>query len=141
MSLGEWYIESEALDKVSVLTFFSFRFYQFFFIFLHSYCVLYFPSPYIRIYIAYQFSSSSQSNASEGDDDDSSSNSASETDCRNFLESDPRWLLTDNESNMQRLWGTPNEKPYVKDSFHEYVIHGNRTCVHPQRGILACYFF
>ena len=31
---------------------------------------------------------------------------------------------TENETNDQRIFGKPNTKPYVKDAFHNYVIHG-----------------
>jgi len=40
-------------------------------------------------------------------------------------------LFTNNESNNQRLSGGTNSSPYVKDGFHEYVIHGNKGAVNP----------
>jgi len=40
-------------------------------------------------------------------------------------------LFTENETNANRLWGRPNPTPYVKDAFHEYVIHGNQGAVNP----------
>jgi hypothetical protein len=36
-------------------------------------------------------------------------------------------LFTENETNFQRLFALQNATPYVKDSFHEYVIHGRRA--------------
>ena len=42
-------------------------------------------------------------------------------------------LFTENESNASRLWGQPNPSPYVKDTFHEYVISGKREAVNPSR--------
>ena len=33
----------------------------------------------------------------------------------------PPLLFTENETNHARLFGAPNESPYVKDAFHEYV--------------------
>ncbi len=36
----------------------------------------------------------------------------------------PRWLLTENETNTLRLFGTDNGTPYAKDAFHAYVIEG-----------------
>jgi Glycosyl hydrolase family 63 C-terminal domain len=42
-------------------------------------------------------------------------------------------LLTENETNMQRLFGFPSPGPYVKDAFHEYVVHGCRDAVNPAR--------
>jgi hypothetical protein len=40
-------------------------------------------------------------------------------------------FFTANETNHQHLYGTPNGKPYVKDAFHDYVIHGKRNAVNP----------
>jgi hypothetical protein len=45
----------------------------------------------------------------------------------------PRILFTDNETNRQRLFGVPNTAPYVKDAFHEYLIHGNHDAVNPKQ--------
>jgi hypothetical protein len=33
-------------------------------------------------------------------------------------------LFTENETNAQRIFGTPNRTPYVKDSINDYIIHG-----------------
>ncbi len=41
----------------------------------------------------------------------------------------PALLFTENETNGQRLWNVPNPMPYVKDSFHEYVVQGNQAAV------------
>src|SRR6185312_6703921 len=40
-------------------------------------------------------------------------------------------LFTDNETNVQRLFGTANPSPYVKDAFHRYVIAGGKDAVNP----------
>jgi len=42
-------------------------------------------------------------------------------------------LLTENETNAQRLFGVPNPSPYVKDAFHEYLIGGRKDAVNPAR--------
>jgi hypothetical protein len=42
------------------------------------------------------------------------------------------WLFTENETNFQKVFGAPNPTPYVKDAFHEYVIHGNAAAVNPE---------
>ncbi|MFO1322981.1 MAG: glucosidase [Burkholderiales bacterium] len=42
-------------------------------------------------------------------------------------------LFTENETNMRRIFGAPNASPYVKDAFHEYVIHGRTDAVNPAR--------
>jgi hypothetical protein len=36
----------------------------------------------------------------------------------------PRFLLTENESNSERLYGVKNGTHPVKDAFHEYILHG-----------------
>jgi hypothetical protein len=40
-------------------------------------------------------------------------------------------LFTENNTNMQRLFGAPSATPYVKDAFHEYLIEGKHTAVNP----------
>src|SRR5262249_17428532 len=42
-------------------------------------------------------------------------------------------LFTDNESNTQALFGTPNKTSYVKDAFHTYVVKGQRAACSPAR--------
>ncbi|MBI1787909.1 MAG: glucosidase [Acidobacteria bacterium] len=46
-------------------------------------------------------------------------------------EGDPELLFTDNESNLQRLYGAPNDHPWVKDGINDYVVHGRRDAVNP----------
>jgi hypothetical protein len=41
-------------------------------------------------------------------------------------------LFTENETNNQRLFGTPNFSPYVKDAFNEHVVHGRAEVVNPE---------
>ena len=43
----------------------------------------------------------------------------------------PRLLFTENETNTRRLFGAENWTPYVKDAFHEYLIHGRTDAVNP----------
>jgi len=42
-------------------------------------------------------------------------------------------LFTENETNRQKLLGKPNLTPYVKDAFHEFVVHGKREMVNPKK--------
>ena len=42
-------------------------------------------------------------------------------------------LFTENETNFQNLYGSPNKEPYVKDAFHEYLIKGNKESVNPEK--------
>ncbi|WP_165226660.1 MGH1-like glycoside hydrolase domain-containing protein [Aquisphaera insulae] len=41
--------------------------------------------------------------------------------------------FTENETNTERLAGTPNRTPYVKDAFHQLVVHGHADAVNPAR--------
>jgi hypothetical protein len=43
----------------------------------------------------------------------------------------PQWLFTENDTNVARLFGSPNAQPYVKDAFHTYVIDGRHDAVNP----------
>jgi len=47
-------------------------------------------------------------------------------------EGKPPLLFTENETNTERIFGTPNASPYVKDGINNYVIHGNPAAVNPQ---------
>ncbi len=38
-------------------------------------------------------------------------------------------LFTENETNVARLFGLPNETPHVKDSFHRYIVNGETEAV------------
>ena len=40
-------------------------------------------------------------------------------------------LFTNNETNEARVWNRPNTSPYVKDSFHDYVVGGDSAAVNP----------
>jgi hypothetical protein len=44
----------------------------------------------------------------------------------------PQWLFTENETNTRRLFGTDHWTPYVKDAFHEYLVHGRTDAVNPK---------
>jgi hypothetical protein len=46
---------------------------------------------------------------------------------------DPELLFTENESDLERLWGQPNASPWVKDAFHAYVVEGDAAAVNPDR--------
>ncbi|EKQ66917.1 Mannosyl oligosaccharide glucosidase [Leptolyngbyaceae cyanobacterium JSC-12] len=40
-------------------------------------------------------------------------------------------LFTENETNNQRLFGTANASPYVKDGINNYIVHGQQDAVNP----------
>ena len=42
-------------------------------------------------------------------------------------------LFTENETNHARLFGTPNESPYVKDGINECVVNGRQDAVNPEK--------
>ena len=44
----------------------------------------------------------------------------------------PPWLFTENETNLA-IFNQPNGSPYVKDSFHRAVIHGEQDRVNPEQ--------
>jgi hypothetical protein len=41
------------------------------------------------------------------------------------------FLFTENESNLQRLWGVPNHSPFMKDSINDAVIQNKTDIVNP----------
>ena len=50
-----------------------------------------------------------------------------------FCEGSRELLFTENETNVERLFGVPNSSPYVKDAFHEFIIERNRAASNPAR--------
>jgi hypothetical protein len=44
---------------------------------------------------------------------------------------DPTFLFTENETNYERLFGSPNKSAYVKDAFHRYLLEGQSNAVNP----------
>jgi hypothetical protein len=50
---------------------------------------------------------------------------------RLYAEGAPEWLFTENDTNRRRLYGVENEGPFVKDGFHEAVVHGAAGAVNP----------
>ncbi|HEX5531405.1 MAG TPA: glucosidase [Methylomirabilota bacterium] len=49
------------------------------------------------------------------------------------VEGTPDLLFTENETNFERLYGGANATPYVKDGIDDYVVHGRREAVNPER--------
>jgi hypothetical protein len=55
-----------------------------------------------------------------------------------YCEGAPALLFTENDTNAERIFGTRNATPYVKDSINDYVIAGKREGLNPeQRGTKA----
>ncbi len=42
-------------------------------------------------------------------------------------------LFTENDTNVERLFGQPNPQPYVKDAFHRYLVNGEQEAINPHR--------
>ena len=49
-----------------------------------------------------------------------------------YCEGEVPLLFTENETNNQRVFGTPNTSPYVKDGINNYVVNGKRDAVNSQ---------
>jgi hypothetical protein len=50
---------------------------------------------------------------------------------RLLCEGQPTLLFTENETNSRRLYGDQDGARYVKDSFHDYVVQGEKDSVNP----------
>ncbi len=48
-----------------------------------------------------------------------------------YCDGDAQLLFTENETNNQRIFGTANDSPYVKDGINNYVVEGNAGGVNP----------
>jgi len=48
-----------------------------------------------------------------------------------FCEGSPAFLFTENDTNLQRLYGVPNPTPFVKDGINDYLVAGRREAVNP----------
>src|SRR4029434_6506753 len=50
-----------------------------------------------------------------------------------YCDGTPELLFTENDTNNRRLYGAENRTPYVKDGINDYVVHGTREAVNPER--------
>jgi len=50
-----------------------------------------------------------------------------------YCEGSPELLFTENETNYRRLYGAENGSPYVKDGINDYIVHGVKEAVNPER--------
>jgi hypothetical protein len=48
-----------------------------------------------------------------------------------YCDARPKLLFTENDTNVQRLFGVPNGTPYVKDSINDYVVKKQFEAVNP----------
>jgi hypothetical protein len=54
------------------------------------------------------------------------------------LHGKPTILFTENESNYEALFKSLNSQPYVKDAFHRWLIHGQKSAVNPKHVGTKC---
>jgi hypothetical protein len=47
-------------------------------------------------------------------------------------EGTPDLLFTENDTNLERLYGAPNPSPYVKDGINNAIVNGQRDAVNPE---------
>jgi hypothetical protein len=50
-----------------------------------------------------------------------------------YFDTPKELLFTENESNTERLFGRPNVSRYVKDAFHDYLVHSKADAVNPEK--------
>src|SRR5664280_788108 len=48
-----------------------------------------------------------------------------------YCDQEASLLFTDNETNNERIFGSPNDSPYVKDGIDRYVVQGETEAVNP----------
>ncbi len=42
-------------------------------------------------------------------------------------------LFTENDTNNERVFNSPNRSPYVKDGINDFIVHGRREAVNPNK--------
>jgi len=50
-----------------------------------------------------------------------------------YIDGEATLLFTENETNNQRLFGTANAGPYVKDGINNWLVHGQKNAVNPSQ--------
>ena len=50
-----------------------------------------------------------------------------------YCEANPPLLFTENDTNNERLFGTPNATPFVKDGINDFVVAGRQQAVNPDQ--------
>lgn len=59
-----------------------------------------------------------------------------------YCPNSPELLFTENETNSERLFGTPNSFPYVKDGINDYLVQGRKAAINPaQTGTKASAYY
>jgi len=50
-----------------------------------------------------------------------------------YCEGDAELLFTENDTNNERIFGTANQSPYVKDGINNYVVEGKKNAVNSEK--------
>ena len=50
-----------------------------------------------------------------------------------YCENEAQMLFTENETNNERIFGTPNTSPYVKDGINNTIVNGQKDAVNPEQ--------
>jgi hypothetical protein len=50
-----------------------------------------------------------------------------------YCQEDVPLLFTENETNNERIFGKPNEGPYVKDGINNYIVLQREDAINPQQ--------
>jgi hypothetical protein len=59
-----------------------------------------------------------------------------------YCEGSPQLLFTENDTNMEKLYGVRNASPYVKDGINEFVVNGRRSAVNnAEKGTKAAAYY
>lgn len=57
--------------------------------------------------------------------------------CRNlgdyhcYFDGNAEYLFTNNQTNNEKLYNSPNKSPYVKDAFNDYIVHHSTDAINP----------
>ena len=50
-----------------------------------------------------------------------------------YCEGGVQLLFTENETNYERVFGTPNQTPFVKDGINDFIVNGRQNAVNPEK--------
>jgi len=50
-----------------------------------------------------------------------------------YCDDSPELLFTENDTNNQRLFNTPNGTHFVKDGINDYIVYGNQQAINPEQ--------
>ena len=49
-----------------------------------------------------------------------------------YCEADVPLLFTENETNNERVFNSPNDTPYVKDGINDHIVFGKKGVINPE---------